>query len=165
MVKVSRLLGVGAAVGLLGLAGTGDAQRVRTVTVKIHRVAQVDNLDKGDMLGSDKADFFCQITIDGKMHQTKQISDDDATPGWTFRAPMYGRTASVRIKLIDNDGGMEEKDDFVDINRRKGKKDLHLTYNPRTGRITGDARGRRGRIIRTQGSGDTDQGRIWFSIR
>lgn len=165
MANVSKLLGLGALVTLLGLSGTGEAQRTRYVTVRISRVAQIDNLDKVDSITADDADFYAQITINGRTKRTPTIHKDDSRVNWTFRAPYTGRSVSVRIKLVDDDGGLEQNDDFVDINPRDGKKDLHMTYNPRNGRITGDARGSRGRTIRSRGGGDTDRGQIWFSIR
>lgn len=132
------------------------------VTVTVHRVAQIDNLDKFDV-DPDRADFYAQIWIAGEEHKTKNFSFDDGRPYWTFTAEASGKVA-IRIKLLDDDGGMEEKDDFVDINRRKGKKDLNFTFNSKTGRITGDVTGRAGRMIHSWGGGDSDKGSIWFTV-
>jgi hypothetical protein len=150
----------GALVALLGLATAANA---REVTVRINRVAQIDNLDKFDV-DPDRADFYAQIWINGQLHRTKNFSFDDGKPYWTFSRNVSTRYVKIRIKLLDDDGGLEEADDFVDINRRKGKKDLHFVLDTRTGRITGDVRGRRRQTIYSYGEGDTDQGKIWFTV-
>jgi hypothetical protein len=92
------------------------------------------------------------------------MSADDGKPGWRFYGEGNGRYVPIRIKINDDDGGIEEKDDFVDINPRNGKKDLHLMLDTRTGRITGDVTGRRGQTIFVQGARDGDKGKIWFAI-
>jgi hypothetical protein len=147
---------------LIGLAGMSAA---RTVTVTINRVKQVDDLDKSTFgFTKDRADFYVQIWINGKMFQSKVKSTDDGRPNWRFSRNVPAN-ATIRIKLIDDDGGLERKDDFVDINPRKGKKDLNLVLNQKTGRISGDVSGARGKVIHAKGGGDSGQGEIWFTIR
>ncbi len=141
-------------------------QTGRTVTVTIVRVAQKDNLDKMDQLGSDKADFYSLVQIgQGPLIKSKNMSDDDGRPNWKFTGSSNGRYVGIRIKLNDDDGGVEEQDDFVDINPKNGKKDLNFTLDTRTGRISGDVQGRRGQVIRSDGQHDSDRGRIWFVVR
>jgi hypothetical protein len=135
------------------------------VTLHINRVSQIDNLDQGDALGADRADFFAQVWVNGQRFSTKNFSHDDGNPGWIIRAPFRGNTATIRVRLMDDDGGLEEKDDHVDINPIGGMKDLTFVYNVRTGRITGDVSGRRGDWITSRGGGDDDRGRITFSVR
>ena len=75
------------------------------------------------------------------------------------------RYVPIRIKIDDDDGGMERKDDYVDVNPRKGKKDLNMILDTVTGRITGDVTGRRGQTLYSQGGrGDSDRGKVWFKI-
>ncbi|HWP30497.1 MAG TPA: hypothetical protein VNK96_02045 [Fimbriimonadales bacterium] len=145
---------------LLGLAGV-YAQK--TVTVTIYRVMQVDNLDVPD-IDPDRADFYAQIWIAGKMYQTRVFSTDDGRPYWRFSMPVTSRVVRIRIKLLDDDGSLERKDDYVDINPRDNKKDLNFTFDTQTGRIRGDVTGRRGRMIFSEGKHDSDKGRIWFKV-
>lgn len=93
------------------------------------------------------------------------MSKDDGRPNWRFTAPSGTNVANVRIKLVEDDGGLEKKDDFVDINPKANKKDLYLKFNQRTGRVSGDASGRRGQTIRSRGKYDSGQSEIWFTIR
>lgn len=157
--RIMTILGL--AIAGIGIAAQADA---RLITVQINRVAQIDNLDKFDV-DPDRADFYAQIWIDGKLHRTKNFSFDDGKPYWSFEHDSSKRYVPIRIKLLDDDGGLEEADDFVDINRRKGKKDLNFILDTRTGRISGDVRGRRGQNIYSYGGGDSDKGKIWFTVR
>lgn len=154
----------GAAAALL-IAGSALAGPAKKVTVSIMRVAQINNLDKGDWIKKDNADFYALVTI-GKGRQQKSVnhSDDDGHPGWVFQGTSATRYVKIRIKIDDDDGGMERKDDYVDINRRAGKKDLNLVLDTKTGRITGDVTGRRGQTLYSQGGGDSDKGKVWFKI-
>ncbi len=141
----------------------GSAQSA--VTVTIARVSQIDNLD-GDFIRADRADFYSQITINGSTWESsKFISDDGRPAGWKHSRKVKGNKVYIRIKLIDDDGGLEDRDDFVDINPRNGKKDLNLVLDRKTGRISGDAKGRRGQTIHIRGANDGDKGEIWFVIK
>lgn len=160
--------------GTLGLAGAllfgsaydANAQSGRRVWVTIYRVAQDDDLDKPTPgITADRADFYAQIWINGKSYTSEVMSTDDGKPGWTHSVYVTGNTAKIRIKLCDDDGGLENQDDYVDINPKKGKKDLEFTYNLRTKRFSGDASGRRGQTIHRRGGGDTSQGHIWFTVK
>ncbi|HEY0865920.1 MAG TPA: hypothetical protein VGE01_01000 [Fimbriimonas sp.] len=137
----------------------------RIVTLKIHRVAQHDNLDQGDLLAPDRADFFARVWVNGQQYKTRNFSWDDGNPKWIIRAPISGNTAVVRLQLMDDDGGLEERDDHVDINKYPQEKDLVFTYNAATGKITGDLMGTRGAWITSAGGGDDDKGRIVLSIQ
>lgn len=148
----------------LTLSALAAVSMAQYVTVTVHRVRQLDDLDKSTLfITKDRADFKAQIWIDGKMWMSKPLSDDDGHPYWTFTARARPN-AHIRIKLIEDDGGLERKDDFVDINPTFQRKDLHLMFNQNTGRISGDLRGRQGQIIRTAGGGDSSKGELWFSI-
>ncbi len=152
------------ATALLALAALSTAQ-TGTVTVKIERVAQINNLD-GDFIRGDRADFYSQITIGGSRKESKKFISDDGRPiGWSHSRKVRGNKVYIRIKLIDDDGGLEDRDDFVDINPRGGKKDLNLVLDRKTGKISGDASGRRGQMMHVKGGNDSDKGEIWFVIK
>lgn len=160
--NVSKTILAGA-FAVAGLTSLASAQK--TVTVNINRIAQIDNLDKFDV-DPDRADFYALVWIDGHAFpKTKNFSFDDGKPNWSFKMWTKKRFVPIRIKLNDDDGGLEEADDFVDINMRKGKKDLNFVLDTRTGRVTGDVRGSRGRQIYSYGGGDNDKGKIWFTVR
>ena len=136
----------------------------RTVTITIVRVKEINNLDK-DIPRKDQADFFARIWIAGKALRTPTMSKDDGWPNWRVSAPVGSNLVRIKISVHDDDGGLEEKDDKVDVNPVIGKKDLDLVYNVKTGRITGDATGRRGRNIWTRGGGsDSDKAQLWFRV-
>jgi len=162
----ARKLILSGALAALAVAPIAMGPRAKTVTVTIWRVAQVDNLDKGDQLKADRADFYALVKIgNGALIRSSNHSDDDGHPGWKFFGESSGRYVPIRIKINDDDGGLEEKDDYVDICPRSNKKDLNLVYDTKTGRITGDLRGRRGQVIYTIGHGDNDKGKLWFSVK
>lgn len=141
------------------------AQKGRWVTVTVHRVKEINNLDE-DFPRKDQADFFARITIGSKSTRTQNLSKDDAWPNWKVRAWATGNSVPIHLRIMDDDGGMEEKDDQVDICPKIGEKTLVMNYNVKTGRISGDASGRRGQRIHTRGGGsDTDKAEIWFSVR
>lgn len=155
---------------LLGIPSTFAKPRSseplgRWVTVTIHRLKEISNLDK-DFPRKDQADFFAQIWIAGKATNTRVMSKDDGWPNWRVRGWVPGNTTKIKIRIMDDDGGMEEDDDHVDVAPRIGDKDLDLTFNAKTGRVTGDVRGRRNQRIHARGGGeDSDKAEIWFSIR
>jgi hypothetical protein len=159
----SLLKGVALVAAVASVASIAPAQS-RNVTVTIHRVRQIDDLDKPTPgITKDRADFYCQIWINGKMFTSKVMSEDDGRPYWTFSAPASG-TANIRIKICEDDGGLERDDDFVDVNRRYKKKDLNFRVTA-GGRISGDVSGRRGQMIRSRGRGDSSQGEVWFTVK
>ncbi len=157
-----------ASIVVFGVAAAGSTAPVgaKTFSIVVHRVAQIDNLDKLDQLGSDKADFFMMLWVNGKdMGRTENVSTDDGPTTWRRNLSSSARYVKIRMRLMDDDGGLEKGDDHVDINPRSGKKDIDFTYDTRTGRITGDVTGRRGTTIHAKGSNDTDHGQMWFSIQ
>jgi hypothetical protein len=155
------------AIAALGMAAVPLAgpQSHKPVTVKIYRLAQIDNLDAFDAMGSDKADFYALVKIgNSDLRRSGNMSSDDGKPGWKFWGEGNGRYIPIRIKINDDDGGVEEKDDYVDVNPKNGKKGLHIILDTRTGRITGDVKGWRGQTLFVQGANDGDKGKIWFAI-
>ncbi len=83
--------------------------------LKISRVTQLDNLDQGDALGADDADFYANVWINGKMTKTESISEDDAKPNWMIQLDTTKRYNKIKIELWDDDGGLERSDDHADI--------------------------------------------------
>jgi hypothetical protein len=155
-------------IGSTGSMAGGRPMRLAStkwVTLHINRVAQIDNLDQGEALGKNRADFFAMVWVDGQVYKSRNFSKDDGDPNWILRAPVSGDTTTIRIKLMDDDGGLEQRDDHVDINPQGGAKDLILKFDASTGKITGDATGTAGAWITSIGDGDDDRGRIGFSIR
>ena len=125
---------------------------------------QIDNLD-GDFIKADRADFYGRIWIGGKVTQTKTFISDDGNPGWSISRRVSGSKVAIRIKIADDDGGLEDRDDQVDISPKDGKKELDIVLDLKTGRITGDVTGRRGQTIHVKGGKDGDKAEIWFVIR
>ncbi len=153
------------ALPLLALA-LGSAASARPITVTIHRITQIDDLDKSTFgFTKDRADFYVQVTINGVMKQSKVKSGDTIRPNWRFRSDASSRYVNIRIKVIDDDGGLERKDDFVDVNPAADKKDLNLRYDTKMGRFTGSVSGRKGTTYSSTGKGDSGRGRLWFSVR
>jgi hypothetical protein len=163
-----KLLTLGACAGLIAVPAVSSPQRARAakrVMIVVDRVAQVDNLDKFDV-NPDRADFYAKVRIgNDKMQSTKNFSQDDGAPGWKITSTVTGRYVPIHIELWDDDGGLEEKDDHVDICPKGNKKNLDLMLDTQTGRVTGDVRGRRGQQIYAIGHGDDDKGKIWFVVK
>lgn len=122
----------------------------------------IDNLDAGDALGANRADFFAIVIVNGITYKTEIMSKDKGNPKWIIPMDRNKRYSKVHFALMDEDGGLEGKDDHVDINRRTGKKDLIFTFDKSTGRVTGDVSGRMNRSISSTGAGDDDKGEITF---
>ena len=152
--------------GLLCLSAPGveGSNTQRTITVTIHRVAQIDQLDRNILVG-DKPDFYAEIWINKNYHKTAVFSDSDGTPKWTFSAIVNSPTADVKIRLWDDDGGLEGKDDHVDINPMKGEKDLNLSFNTQSGSLVNNHYGVVGsEYLYSQGGGEKGRAQIWFTV-
>jgi len=152
--------------GLLCLSALGveASNAQRTITVTIHRVAQIDQLDKSFLIG-DAPDFYAEIWINGNYHKTANFSHSDGTPNWTFSAPVDAATADIKIRLWDDDGGWEGKDDHVDINPNKGEKDLNLSFNTQSGSLVNNLYGVVGsEYLYSQGGGEKGKAQIWFTV-
>jgi hypothetical protein len=164
--KVNKLL-IASAAALGMLATSGQAQDSgRHFSIHIHKVAQTDNLDPFDALGSDKADFYTMLWLNGKhMKDTDKKSTDVDITNWRWNVMSADRYVSIKLRLMDDDGGLENKDDHVDINPMSGKKDLDLLFDTWTGTFTGDMSGRRGVMYHAAGEGDSMRGQVWFSIQ
>ena len=135
------------------------------VTVTVHRVAQIDNLDTDSFISTDRADFYAQVTIDGHREQSRVVRErDDVSPEWSFSRAVSENTVTITIRLFDEDGGLSGPDDECDINSLSRRTELNLTYDLLPGRISGDASGVRGSRIIAIGNGDTNRARLWFTV-
>ena len=132
--------------------------------ILVQHLHAIDNLDKGDALGKNRADFFAIVIVNGVTYKTQIMSKDSGDPNWIIPMDRTKRYSKVHFTLMDEDGGLEGKDDHVDINPRAGHKDLMFTYDRTTGRISGNIKGKMGKSIKSIGAGDNDKGDITFMI-
>lgn len=138
----------------------GPAQSPKIV---IDRVRAIDNLD-ANFLQADRADFYAIVYVNDVEYKTEVMSMDDGRPLWEIPLPQIGDPALIRIKVMDDDGGLERRDDHVDISRGSDKKDLIFTWNPATKTLSGDVNGRQGQSFYTRGWNDGDKAHLWFSV-
>jgi len=132
--------------------------------ILVQHLHAIDNLDKGDALGKNRADFFAVVIVNGVTYKTAIMSKDAGNPNWIIPMDRTKRYSKVHFTLMDEDGGLEGKDDHVDINPRSGHKDLMFTFDRTTGRITGNVKGKMNTSIKSIGAGDNDKGDITFMI-
>lgn len=136
--------------------------KLNQIKLNINRVAQIDNLDPDPIFVTNRADFYSKVTIAGVTQSSPTIDGkDDVSPNWQFIQTAGGRVP-IKIELWESDSG--SGDEHVDINSRAGYKDINLTYDPLTGAIYGDVAGNKGQQIYSYGAGDSDRGKIWFTI-
>lgn len=87
-------------------------------------VEHVRALDKIDSVLAGQADFYAQVTIDGKTIKSKGIKrHDDISPGWVMAVPV-SRRGNFPVKLEIYDHNVLKKPTLVDINRLPDKRDL-----------------------------------------
>jgi len=132
--------------------------------LKISRIQAMDNLDQGDALGTDRADFYARVKINKTQHVTEPFSGDDADVNWTFPLDMKQRVNKIHVSVWDDDGGLERSDDHADISPKKGQKDIWFYYDRYTGKVWGDIKGKFGQTIVSQGAGDDDKAKVYLSI-
>lgn len=148
----------------VGAAPAPKAQQAHNVTVTVQRLRALSNLD-ADFLRPDRADFYAEVSIDGRRTRTATVfGKDDIRPNWKFTQRTLNRYVVISIRAFDNDGGLEGTDDFCDLNPSKGARELSFVYDTATGRITGGATGRRGQPITVGGSGDGRKAEIVFVV-
>lgn len=132
--------------------------------LSVRHLHAIDNLDKGDALGANRADFFAIVIVNGVTYKTEIMAKDDGSPNWIIPMDNKARYSKVHFTLMDEDGGLEGKDDHVDINPRRGHKDLIFTFDRKNGTISGNVVGKMNRKIVSKGGGDNDKGIITFVI-
>ena len=130
----------------------------------IRTVEQIDNLDKGDLLGKNNADFYAIVTVNGVKTTTKVQSGDFARPYWQVPLDMTTRYSDVTIRVMEDDGGLEGKDDHADVNPFPNRKDIRFWYDRSTGRVMGDVRGGLNETFIFEGGGDDSRARITFMV-
>lgn len=127
-VRACKIAGVALGAMISGAALPAAAQEL------IITIEHIRALDKIDAAG--QADFYAQVTIDGKVYKTERIRRaDDVRPNWVIRAPVGGRTVDVKLEILDKD--VLSKDDLVDINRVNGKRDLDFRVRTRPCEVLG----------------------------
>ena len=101
------------------------------ITVRIKRVKAID---PGDALS--RPDYLARVTIAGETFVTKPILNqtDISPPDWVFRKSVSPGWHDVKVEILDKD---LTKNDFVDINRVDGKRDLDFKVNTRRCDISG----------------------------
>ncbi len=137
------------------ITGPTEAPPLKFVYLTIERVRQVDNPD-----GRTDGDFYAHVMMDGKWFAESTHREDaaDVSPMWDFGlaySANNSRSIPIRIEIWDHDA--PGRDDQCDVNPVSGKRHLDLTYDPRSGMITGDDTGRRNRTIIARGSGDSNR--------
>lgn len=124
-----RLAAASLAVLAFGAAAAGEV-RADEISVTIERVQA---LDKEDALS--KPDFLARVTIAGEAFVTPVVrNQSEITPNWVLRKTVPAGTHAIKVEILDKD---ITKNDFVDINRIDGKRDLDFTVNTRTCAIAG----------------------------
>lgn len=120
----------------VGLAATGNAAPVHSITVKID---QIRPLDKFDELS--RGDLFARVTIAGETTTTpvkKQTSARGVTinTDWVIRRDVAPGAHPIKIELIDKD---LSEDDIIDINRLDNRRVLEFTVDTQKCRVEGFA--------------------------
>ena len=141
----------------------------RFVTVQVNRVkGDFDRGKRGGVLElrRGRSDFYTLLSVDNEtwVSPTKVNDNDYEPPDWRFTKFTTNPNVPITIRLYDQDRGLFNDDDKVDIDFRPGDKDLHLNYNWITGQITGDLFGFQGQQIYARGGGASSVGEIWFTI-
>ena len=164
--SAQRVLYPAIALALVALTAGAASGAPGMVTVRIHQVSALDDLDP-DVFGQGRADFYAVITLDSERFRTRVWNGrDDLLPGdeWTFSKWVSGDLVNISLRLYDDDDGWFDKDDHLDINPDKGIRDIHLSLDRRSGRIAGDVMGMRGQLLTVRGGGDDDKAEVQFTI-
>jgi hypothetical protein len=126
-------------------------------------VERVRALDKVDLPTAGQADFYAQITIDGKVFKSKFIRRaDDIRPNWVMSAPVGRGSYPVKLEILDHN--VLAKDTLVDINRLPNKRDLDFEVDTRNCTVNGFAQQYRCRTVITRGGDEKRKAEIQFSV-
>ena len=66
--------------------------------ISVRRLHAIDNLDKGDALGANRADFFAIVIVNGTTYKTEIMSKDKGNPNWIIpldRTKRYSKVGSL----------------------------------------------------------------------
>lgn len=154
----------------LAQTGESDAKDPRPepapagdVKVTITHVESIDDVDPAP--GQGQADFYARITIDDEFKSFATVEGNSShSPNWSLTNSVVGTTVKIRILLYDEDTGPAAPDDLCDIDPGNDRKGLDITYNLKTGKITGDVSGDRGVVRTVSGANDSDRCRISFKV-
>jgi len=153
----------------LGLALDSDAialSQQGQLTTTINRL-----VGDFDGLGAGASDYFTLVSFsdnppndENAWLRSPEQTGNDISPNWQLGQPVTGVTVPITIRVYDNDGLLTFGNDYVDVDPNGGDKDLNLTYNLFTGEVSGDVVGTQGQQLYSRGSGDDNQGEIWFTV-
>lgn len=88
-------------------------------------ISHVKAITKEDLLS--KADFLARVTIDGQASVTDVVrNQDEIRPNWVIRKRVRPGLHNVKLEILDKD---VTKNDFIDVNRVDGKRDLDFQVN------------------------------------
>ncbi len=143
----------------------GTPVRDALLTVRIRRIKALDDFEGW---GRGEADFYARVAIDGVAKpRTKSINnDDDAYPNFFFKQPVSvtKNRIPISIKIFESDGG--SSDEHADISAIRNQRDLHLTYDTRSGKVFGGGITPKGDgvFITTMGNGDSQRAEVTFLV-
>ena len=124
----------GALVLAAGLGAAAPAMADEIIVTVEHVVA----LDKVDLPTAGQADFYAQVTIDGKTIKSKFIRRaDEIRPNWVMIVPVGRGRFPVKLEILDHN--VLTKPTLVDINRLPDKRDLDFEVDTRRCVIKGFA--------------------------
>lgn len=144
--------------------GPASAPALKFIYLTIQRVEQID---RPDGFAGGQADYYAKVRMDGLWFAKSKHQSNRRTinPSWIFGfAYSNSRHLSIRIRIELWDHDSTSSDELCDINSRRRKKFLDITYNTGTGRIAGDLTGNRNTTLVSAGSGDSNRARIRFRI-
>ena len=153
---------VGRGILLAGLFGasTPPAEAAWRVTLTILQYQQIDAPD--DRLGGE---FYPKVEIAGHRFRSPDHREDTMrdAPNWRFtRGVDTDNPVPIRIGMWDHD--WPDADDHLDVSPVDGHRSLQISFDPRTGRISGDVFGFAGQAIPAVGRGESDRVRIVFRV-
>jgi hypothetical protein len=145
----------------------------RAIIVRTLKVAEKDDVGtfetKIDPLG--KADFFAKITVAGQTFtEAMQLDRSMVTPAWTTIKFVPNSLAQVPIQyqLWDEDGVGRGDDDQVDINPKKGVRNLSFSFTMSNHSLSGDITGvhdtSSNRVSIAGAKSDSDRGVLQFYV-
>jgi hypothetical protein len=124
------------AILLGGLAMTASAAQAapQELTIAITGIKAIDKADEFS-----KGDFYARVTIDGQVHATQPIKQQDVDkPDWKIIQKVEPGVHKVKLEILDKD---ISQDDPIDINRFDNKRSIEFEVNSKTCRVLGFSSG------------------------